>query len=154
MYVYDFSNVGMPQLIGSLEFYPHKGYNHAGWLNKAGDTYVFADETSNMDVKIADVTDLTDILIVDTVNTGGDTNSMAHNPIIKGALVYVSYYMDGLWIYDISDPGNTTVTGSYLSSLIGCCLGYGSNNITLSSSNMYDILPCTQFTNRITEGVF
>ena len=113
MYVYDFSNVGMPQLIGSLEFYPHKGYNHAGWLNKAGDTYVFADETSNMDVKIADVTDLTDILIVDTVNTGGDTNSMAHNPIIKGDLVYVSYYMDGLWIYDISDPGNTTVAGYY-----------------------------------------
>jgi len=113
MYVYDFSNVGSPQLIGSLEFYPHKGYNHAGWLNKAGDTYVFADETSNMDVKIADVTDLTDILIVDTVNTGGDTNSMAHNPIVKGDLVYVSYYMDGLWIYDISNPGNTTVAGYY-----------------------------------------
>ena len=38
---------------------------------------------------------------------------MAHNPIIKGDLVYVSYYMDGLWIYDISDPNNTTVAGYY-----------------------------------------
>jgi hypothetical protein len=38
---------------------------------------------------------------------------MAHNPIVKGDLVYVSYYMDGLWIYDISNPGNTTVAGYY-----------------------------------------
>ena len=113
MYVYDFSNVGTPVLIGSLEFYPDKGYNHAGWLSDDGNTYVFADETTNMDVKVCDVSDLTDILVIDTVDTGPDTNQMPHNPIIKGDYAFISYYMAGLWIYDISNPGNTTVAGYY-----------------------------------------
>ncbi|MBL4578537.1 MAG: choice-of-anchor B family protein [Flavobacteriales bacterium] len=113
MYVYDFANVSSPVLIGSLTFYPHQGYNHSGWLNKQGNTYVFADETQNKDVKIADVSDLTDILILDTVNAGGDLGSLPHNPLILGDFAYVSYYLDGLWIYNISDPGNTTVAGYY-----------------------------------------
>jgi hypothetical protein len=31
-------------------------------------------------------------------------NSIPHNQLIKGDLLYVSYYYDGLQVYDISDP--------------------------------------------------
>ncbi|MBL4658683.1 MAG: choice-of-anchor B family protein [Flavobacteriales bacterium] len=136
MFVYDFSVVLSPQLIGSLDFYPHKGYNHSGWLNKKGDVYVFADETKNKDVKVADVSDLSDILIVDTVNTGGDTNSMAHNVLIKDGLAYVSYYMDGLWIYDITNPSNTTVAGWY-----DMYVGIGDTMTGGGSWGVYPFLP-------------
>ena len=97
MYVYDFANVGSPQLIGSYSNYVNAtAFNHSGWLNKQGNVYVFADETTNQDVKVIDVGDLTDIQSLDNVNTGGDSNAIAHNPIIKGDFVYVSYYLDGL----------------------------------------------------------
>jgi len=115
LYIYDFSNVLIPKLIGSLTAYPHQGYNHAGWLNSDGSVYVMADETVNKDVKILDVSDLGNITVIDTVNSGADTatDPIAHNVIILGNYAYVSYYQDGLFIYNISDPANTAVSGYY-----------------------------------------
>ena len=38
---------------------------------------------------------------------------MAHNGIIKGDLVYIPYYHDGLRVFDISDPSNPVQTWEY-----------------------------------------
>ena len=38
---------------------------------------------------------------------------MAHNGIIKGDLLYVAYYHDGLRVFDISDPNNPVQVNSY-----------------------------------------
>jgi hypothetical protein len=38
---------------------------------------------------------------------------MPHNLIFKKQFLYVSYYHDGLYIYDLSDPSNPTVAGYY-----------------------------------------
>ncbi|HHS95875.1 MAG TPA: T9SS type A sorting domain-containing protein, partial [Phaeodactylibacter sp.] len=35
-----------------------------------------------------------------------DPNSIPHNLIVRGNYLYVSYYYDGLQVYDISDPAN------------------------------------------------
>ena len=113
LFVYDFTNVTNPQLLGSLTSYPHQGYNHSGWLNGDGTIYALADETNGKDIKICDVSNLSVITVIDTVNSGGDPLSIPHNLIIRGNYLYASYYKDGLYIYDISDPGNTLVTGYY-----------------------------------------
>jgi len=104
LFVYDFTNVTNPQLLGSLTSYPHQGYNHSGWLNGDGTIYALADETVGKDIKICNVSNLFNITVIDTVNSGGDSLSIPHNLIIRGNYLYASYYKDGLYIYDISNP--------------------------------------------------
>jgi choice-of-anchor B domain-containing protein len=115
--IFDFSMVtqmgDQPTLLGSLTSYPDAGYNHSGWLNDDGTIYIMQDENHGYDVKILDVSDVSDITVLATFNSGVDQNSMAHNGIIKGNLAYIPYYHDGLRIFDISDPYNPIQTWEY-----------------------------------------
>ncbi len=108
--VMDFSTVNnqgdQPLQLGLLTSYPDAGYNHSGWLNKKGDIYIMQDENHGYDVKILDVSDLNNISVLSTFNSGINPNSMAHNGIIKGSYAYIPYYHDGLRIFDISNPIN------------------------------------------------
>lgn len=97
---------GTPQLLNNLSNYPDRGYNHSGWLSEDGEIYVFADETYGTRLKVCDVSDPSNPIILDTVGSGVDTNSVAHNLMIKDDLLYVSYYHDGLQIFDISNPSS------------------------------------------------
>ena len=90
-----------------------KIYNHSGWLNNSGSTYIFADENHGYEMKICDVTNPNEIIINTTFLSGVDSNSMAHNLIIKDNYVYVSHYHDGLWVWDISNPSNPVVVGNF-----------------------------------------
>ena len=114
--VFDYSNVNsisnQPNLLGSLTSYPDAGYNHSGWLNQSGDIYAMQDENHGYDIKILDLSDLTNISVISVFNSGVDANSMAHNAIIKDNLLYVAYYHDGLRVYDISNP-NTPIEVCY-----------------------------------------
>ncbi|MEC7646347.1 MAG: choice-of-anchor B family protein [Bacteroidota bacterium] len=115
--VFDFSNVNQwgdqPTLLGSLTSYPDAGYNHSGWLNNDGTIYIMQDENHGYDVKILNVSDLNNITVLSTFNSGVDPNSMAHNGIIKDHLAYIPYYHDGLRVFDISDPNNPIQTWEY-----------------------------------------
>ena len=65
------------------------------------------DENHGYDVKILDVSDFNNITEISIFNSGTNPQCMkAHNGIIKGNLLYISYYHDGLRIFDISDPYN------------------------------------------------
>jgi len=109
--VYDFSG-SEPQIIGVLDEYPFQGTNHSGWLDNERDIYVFADENHGYDLKTCDVSDLTDITVESTFNSDVDPQSIAHNLIIRGNYVFLSYYHDGLQIFDISDP-TTPIKAGY-----------------------------------------
>jgi len=98
--VWEFEN--SPSQISSFTSYPDFGTNHSGW--KSGDTYVFAEENSGYDLKIVDASNLEDLELVSTFNTNVNEFSIAHNLMIKDNLVYISYYHDGLQVYDISNP--------------------------------------------------
>jgi len=113
LFIYDMSTITSPTLIGSLTSYPDQGYNHSGWLTENGNVYAFADETLGMDVKICDVSNLANINVLSQINSSVDSNSIAHNLIINGDYLYLSYYYDGLQIFDISDPANPFRTGYY-----------------------------------------
>ena len=100
------SSSNFPIQIGGLSTYFQKGYNHSGWLNESKTTYVMCDETYGLDIKVLDVSRTEDIEVVSFFNSGmGDReNSVPHNVILKGDVAYVSYYHDGLQIFDLSDP--------------------------------------------------
>lgn len=111
--VVDFSNPASPIELGSLTTYPDQGYNHSGWLSEDGDTYVFADETVGMRMKVCDASDLSDIQVLGLFNSEVSPNSIPHNQQLIGDLVYVSHYSDGLQIFDISDRENPEKVAYY-----------------------------------------
>lgn len=111
MHVYDYSvNPNNPSLLGELSL---GEYNHSGWLSEDGNTYVFAEEDFGRDIQICDVSDLSNINIVSYVNSGFGSASIPHNLILKDDILYVSYYHDGMYIYDLSDPANPWLRGFY-----------------------------------------
>ncbi|MEC8853046.1 MAG: T9SS type A sorting domain-containing protein, partial [Bacteroidota bacterium] len=95
-----------PTELASLISYPDAGYNHSGWLNDEGTIYVMLDENHGYDIKLLDISDFNNISVLSTFNSGVDTNSMAHNAIIKDPLLFVSYYHDGLRVFNIANPIN------------------------------------------------
>jgi hypothetical protein len=114
-----------PQYLGGLTSYPHQGTNHSGW--KEDNTYVFADENHGLSLKVIDVSDLSNLSVTALFNSGVDANSIAHNLIIRDDFVYVSYYHDGLQIFDISDPYNPIKAGYYDTYLPNNHNGYAGN---------------------------
>lgn len=117
LYVYDFTDPNSFVTLGSLTSYPQQGYNHASWLDPSGNNLVFADETHNRSLKITDVSNLSNITVTSLFRSAllgpSITNSIAHNPFIRDNYAIVSYYHDGLQIFDISNPSNVTQIAGY-----------------------------------------
>lgn len=117
LYVYDMTTPASPVLQGTLSGYLQAGYNHSSWLNTAGNRLVFCDETHGSSIKIADVSDLNDMSVLSLFKSAmlapAFTNSIAHNPFIKGDSVYISYYHEGVQVFDISNPANVQCVAYY-----------------------------------------
>lgn len=117
--VYDLADPQNPVLLGSLPTYSGKILNHSSWLTEDGKRLVFCDEKRNTNVKIIDVTDLTDLEVAPENEFRSEllapdfVNSIAHNPYIRDNYAIVSYYHDGIQIFDISSPDTTTRVAYY-----------------------------------------
>ena len=99
--------------------YPQSGYNHSGWPSEDLEYYYFADETWGTDLKVVKVNDFIGIEIGNTFNAGNDNQfSIAHNQIVHCGYLYVSYYYDGIQIYDLADPENPARVFEYATSSI------------------------------------
>ncbi|MFT5247947.1 MAG: choice-of-anchor B domain-containing protein, partial [Gammaproteobacteria bacterium] len=112
MYVYDFSGE-TPLFTGALTEYPDQGTNHSCWVDHETGICVFADETHGATLKVCDVSDVTDIQVLSMFSSGVNPESVAHNLFIKDHFVFVSYYHDGLQVFDISDPYNPQKVAYY-----------------------------------------
>lgn len=108
LWVYDFSVLDSIRALGSLTSYPQQGYNHSSWLDEEGARLVFADETHGTSLKLADVSDPADIRILSLFRSEllapAATNSIPHNPFIRGQYAIVSYYHDGVQVFNLSNP--------------------------------------------------
>ena len=102
-----------PTMLGNLDEYFESGYNHSGWWIPEDDIYVFADETHGSDLKIVDTSNLNDLQVLATFNSGTEDNAVPHNVMIKEGLLYVSYYHDGLQIFDITTPNEPILVAWY-----------------------------------------
>ncbi|MBO6517730.1 MAG: choice-of-anchor B family protein [Bacteroidia bacterium] len=113
VHIVDFSNPNAPEVLSSMMAYEGLGYNHSGWLDPSGKTYVFTDETFGTEVKVCDVSNLDSFYIRASIPAGHSDTAIAHNAFIKGDFLYLSSYHDGLQIFDISNPDNPVKTGWY-----------------------------------------
>lgn len=114
MHIIDFNNPLSPVITGTLSSYIDQGYNHSGYLSADDTTYIMCDETHGKRIKAVDVATPSSILVTDAEGTGiPNAQQIAHNPIIKGNYAYVSYYYDGVQVFDISDKYNMQNVGYY-----------------------------------------
>jgi choice-of-anchor B domain-containing protein len=113
LWVMNFADPHNPQLITKLDTYQDQGYNHSGWWSEDRKAYVFTDENHGFRMKACAADDISNFAIESYFGSEIDSNSMAHNVIIRDTIAYVSYYHDGLWMFDISDLDSVTPIANY-----------------------------------------
>jgi choice-of-anchor B domain-containing protein len=114
--IMDFSDPSNPKpiLTRKPSEYPFAGYNHSGWLTPNGKTYVMADENHGLPLKVFDLTDIRNGKVVSTLFAKKDTmNAIPHNPLVSCDYAYVSYYYDGLQVYNIKNPAKPVLEAYY-----------------------------------------
>jgi len=110
----DFSDPMNPVTLSTLTDYPDRGYNHSGWLSTDCSNYYMADETHGFDMKVIEVEDLCELEIGTSFNAEvASITSIPHNQVVACNYLYVSYYYDGLRVYDITDPSNPELSLFY-----------------------------------------
>lgn len=114
LWIYDVQNPANPLLLSILDQYPEMGYNHSAWLTDDSRYMAFTDENHGYGVKLYDIDDIHDpklvsmmrsnlLMVTDSLSLNG---SIAHNPYIVGNYLLLSYYHDGVQVFDISNPSN------------------------------------------------
>ncbi len=120
MYAYDFTNI-------SASFFPplgninEGGYNHSSWMTDDDNYVVFATEDVGVPLYIVDVSDLSNNGIVaisssgfsQDLDPGIPSTNTAHNPLIRGNYCFVSYYEDGVQVWDITTPNSPVLVAYY-----------------------------------------
>ena len=109
-YIWDCSDATNPILMAGMVT---GGYNHSSWVSDDGQFAVFAEEVPlGMPLGIMDLSALAEneISVSHTFKfpllAPEHENNVPHNPFIRGQYAIVSYYHDGLQIFDLSDPLN------------------------------------------------
>lgn len=108
--IWDFSNPLSPSNLASYSSYPFAGtgYSHQGWLTEDDNYMIHNDETHDHPIKITDVSNYgsinTPVTLKSNLLAPTWTNSIAHNCFVKANTLYISYYWDGVQLYDITDP--------------------------------------------------
>ncbi len=99
-----------PVFLGS---YVSPGYNHSGWLDRERRVYYNATETHGVPIKAFDVSDPANISTISNFACNSDTSTIVHNLMYKDNLLFASYYYDGMYVFDVSDPANPAIAGYY-----------------------------------------
>ncbi len=97
--------------LGTLTTYQEQGYNHSSVLSEDHSTLYMCDESSGKAVKVVDVTTIHNPT-VDTIFRS-HVGAIAHNPYVKGNYLYVAYYLDGVYVYNISNPRIPVLAGFF-----------------------------------------
>lgn len=114
LFIYDMEDPKNPHYISSITNYPDQGYNHSGWLNDEGNRYVFSDEVpEGLRLKYYDISDIENPELLDVFGLNHELGSTPHNPFIKDSLIYVSYYHNGVVVFDKSNPENIEKLAQY-----------------------------------------
>jgi choice-of-anchor B domain-containing protein len=103
LWVYDVKDPQNVQIVSSLQNYPAAGYCHSGSFSKDGKYLYMADEVPiRLPMKIFDISNPQNINFVDTFRA--KPGYTPHNPFTKGDTLFISYYEEGVHVWDISKP--------------------------------------------------
>jgi choice-of-anchor B domain-containing protein len=112
LFIFDVKNPQSPKYVYSLNIYPEKGYNHNSWLTPDKKHIVFTDENLGLGVKLYEIQNPNTYKLQSIMRS--HIGAIAHNPFIVGnSKLYLSYYHDGVYMFDISDPVNPVILAYY-----------------------------------------
>lgn len=143
--VWDFTNPVSPIFKASLN---SSGYNHSSWVTPNGDYAVYAEEVGiGLPLGIVDLSELEDGTI-NTIHTFKEpllapdhVNNRPHNPFILGDYLYVSYYHDGLVVFDISDLVSGTFDPTMTTRRVAYYDTYPSNSAYSGYAGAWGVYP-------------
>jgi len=120
----DVSNKSNPIVMGQQS--SPTGFTNNCWVSDNGDYLFISEEVTNGYIASYDVTDLSNIVEVDRVQSTPGIPSSPKNVIVDGNFLICSYYRDGTVVYDITFPNNMIEVG-YYDSFTGVGSGYDGN---------------------------
>ncbi|CAN5277892.1 hypothetical protein BH09BAC1_BH09BAC1_01610 [soil metagenome] len=86
---------------------------HNLWLSDDGKYLYTTDEVSNANIDAYDVSDLSNIRRLGTFKSSPGQNVIPHNVFLKGNFGIISYYRDGIVVFDATQPNNMIEVGNY-----------------------------------------
>ena len=110
MYAFDISDKTNPTVITS---WPGISHAHSCWVSEDGNTLFTGSETTGGHIMSWDVSNLSNIEYLDEWMPDGGENWSTHNVFVLGQRLYISYYVYGLQVLDISDPTNLELAAYY-----------------------------------------
>ena len=110
MYVFDISDKSNPTLISTWPGVPKA---HSCWVSEDSQTVFTGSETTGGHIMSWDVSDLSNVEFLDAWMPEDGENWSAHNVFVLDNMLYISYYIYGLQVLDISDPSNLELAAYY-----------------------------------------
>jgi choice-of-anchor B domain-containing protein len=111
MSIVDVTNKANPILLGTKN--THSNFTHNVWTTDDGKFAFTTDEVSGAYLGAYDVSDPSNIIEVDLIQSSPGKGVIPHNVHVKGDFLITSYYSDGVTIHDISRPHNMIQVGDY-----------------------------------------
>jgi len=117
LYVWDMTDPTNPIDLGSHDA---GGYNHSSWASENDDYLYYAEEVGpGRPIQVIDLANLGD-----PNNDIGPVNQLydplipggllpPHNPFVKEDTLFISYYHDGIKVYDLADPSDPELLAYY-----------------------------------------
>ena len=118
--IYDVTNIETQNAL-LLKQFTTGPRTHSNWPTADGNTLVVAQERSNGEIRIYDISNIDQandpdnpvLLKTITRDTLGINAVSPHNPVIAGDKLFVSWYHAGLMVFDLSDPSAAPLVGAY-----------------------------------------
>lgn len=88
-------------------------FAHNIWPSDDGKTVFTTDEVSGAYIAAYDVSDPSNIIELDKIQSSPGNNIIPHNAHILGNYIVTSYYTDGVVIHDASNPSNLVEVANY-----------------------------------------
>ncbi len=86
-------------------------FSHNTW--RYGNTLFTTDEKNNSNLAAYDISDFSDIKLIDKIQMNPGSSAIVHNTYIRNGYAITSWYTDGVSIVDASRPDNLVNVGKY-----------------------------------------
>lgn len=102
-------------------------YAHNCWLSDDGNYLISTDEKPGAFVEIYDISNLSNIQLLDQYRSNPYDSVIPHNTYFKGDYILTSYYRDGLTVVDATIKDNLVEIGNYDTSPFSSAPGFEGN---------------------------
>lgn len=109
--IYDISDRTNPILLGTKN--TSTNFTHNIWPSADGSVVFTTDEKSGSFIESYDITDPSNIIELDKIQSSPGAGVIPHNVHVNGNFLVTSYYSDGIVVHDVTYPYNMVEVASF-----------------------------------------